>query len=767
MTHVIVEAAFGSTLADTVAQVRDWTDISQYAGPISITRGAESQLSQTQAGTLSLPLDNEDGRFTPENASSPYYPHVVDGVPVRVSIATYTTNLITTPSFEGDPDGDLTGWEWGQAEVLIVGTPTQSGTKAARITWDPDAVGAYFQTAVYGLTIGAQYTASVYVHVPAGNVAAQIRMGGVTSAASAVTDTYTRLSCTFTATAVVMPVQIIPAASPAFGDLVVVDAVQVEEGASATAFDPVGAQRDFRFWGLVTQWPVQWEGLLSSVMLTAVDIFSVLSRGEDQMRPMLVQECFLSRPFALWALDEPSGTSAGDEAGVGAGTLVRTQSGSGGTLEFGAGAAPLGLDAGVLFTPASTSTGRFLRGQTGPMFQEGSNGSWAWAVEVWFSTSTAGRNILTLHNASNDSVLILYLAAGTGYLTVETRHGGGPTTTTVGSVSLADGALHHVVYSSDGRVLWIDGVHAGSWLGIDPVADLETITVGASHLGGNIWAGSISAVALYAQPTLPIASLVDHYACGTTGFAGETADARFHRILTYLGIPSLPSGVFSTGIAEQAALGATALDHLREVEATEGGVLAADRGEPLVRLWGRSVRYNPVPVLAVEWADLEPGTVVAYDLQRVVNSVVVTRPGGATQRLVNAASRETRGPIGRTVDTLATTDLTTADIGNWILQRYAQPATELRSLTVNVYTLGLAAYRQWLAADIGTPMTVTGMPAQAPAPSMGVTIEGYVETISEKSHVLECHTSPTVTATVWVLGDPVYSVLGSTTRLAY
>ncbi|MFZ4264510.1 phage head spike fiber domain-containing protein [Streptomyces arboris] len=766
MTHVIVEAAFGSTLADAVSQAVDWTDISQYAGPITITRGAESQLSETQAGTLSLPLDNSDGRFTPENSASPYYPNVVDAVPVRVSIATYTKNLIATPSFEGTPDGDLSGWEWGQAEVLVVGTPTQDGTKAARVTWDTGAPTAYFQTAVYGLTVGTRYTASVYVHVPAGDVAVQVRMGGVTSAASAVTGAYTRLSCTFTATSVVMPLQVIPASAPAAGDYVVVDAVQVEEGSSATAFDAVGAELDFRFWGLVTQWPVQWEGLLSSVNLTAVDIFAVLSRGEDSMRPMLVQECLLSRPLALWALDEPSGTSAGDEAGVGAGTLARTQSGSGGVLEFGAGTAPLGLDGAPLFTPSGTSAGKFLRGRTGPAFQDGSTGG-QWAVEAWFSTSTAGRNIVTLANAELDSIMIIYLAPSTGYLTVETRHGGSPTTTTVGSVSLADGAMHHVVYSSTGQELWIDGVHAGSWMGIHQVADLGTITVGASHLGSNIWSGSISGIALYADPALWVAPLVDHYTCGTTGFAGETADVRAARILRYLGIPALTSGVFSTGIAEQAALGSTALDHLREVERTEGGVLAAEREDAVVRLSGRSVRYNPVPVLLVEWADLEPGTVVAYDLQRVVNSVVVTRPGGATQRLVNAASVAARGPIGRTVDTLATTDLTTADLGNWILQRHAAPATELRSMTVDIYTLGLAAYRDWLAADIGTPLTVTAMPAQAPAPSMGVTIEGYTETISEKRHVLECHTSPTVTATVWVLGDPAFSVLGSTTRLAY
>ncbi|MEU0001937.1 LamG-like jellyroll fold domain-containing protein [Streptomyces microflavus] len=766
MTRVVVEAGFGSTLADVVATGGTWTDITQYTGPISITRGAESQLSQTQAGTLSVRLTNSDGRFTPENISSPYYPYVVDAVPIRVSIATYTTNLVRTPSFEGTPDGSLEGWTWGQATPEIVGTPVQSGTKAARVTWDTGAAGASFETAVYGLAVGTRYTASVYVRVPAGDVAARIRMGGIASAASAVNDTYTRLTVTFTATSVVMPLQVIPSTAPAAGDLVLVDAVQVEVGASATAFSPAGAQLHARFWGLINQWPVEWEGLYATVAITATDIFAVLSRAEDHMRPMLVQEYLLSRPRALWALDEAAGSlSAGDEAGPGdAGTLALTQTGSGGTLEFGAGTAPLGLAGAPLFTPASSAAGKFLRGSAGPAFQAGSAGPWL--CEAWFSTTTAGRNILALSSAGLDSVLILYLAAGTGYLTVESRNGGPPTTTTVGSTSLADGALHHVVYSSAFQELYVDGVSIGSFLGIGPVSDLATVTVGASHLGGNLWSGSIAAVALYADASLLPAQLAAHHACGTTGFAGETAEDRVYRIVSYMGLTSSATGVFSTGIAEQAALGSTSLDHLRDVEATEGGVLAADRGDPSVRLQGRSVRYNPLATLSVAWADVEPGRVLAYDLQRVVNSVVVTRPGGATQRLVNAASRAARGPIGRTVDTLATSDLVTADIGNWILQRYSAPRPELRALTVDIYTLGLTAYRQWLAADIGTPLVVTALPEQAP-PTMAVTIEGYTETISENQHTLACHTSPTVTAAVWILDDPVYSVLGSTTRLGY
>ncbi|MFE4649277.1 LamG-like jellyroll fold domain-containing protein [Streptomyces sp. NPDC056707] len=770
MTRVCVEAAFGSTLADAVSTGGVWTDISGRAdleSGIGITRGAENELSQTQAGTCTLTLNNEDGALTPTNPASPYYPNVIDAVPIRINVATVTTNYLRNPSFEG---GSLETWEWSEANASPVGTPVQSGTQAARVTWNTGALSAYFQTTIYGLTIGAKHTASVYVRVPAGDATVRLRMGGVTSAASAVFDSYTRLTATFTATASVMTLQVIPSTSPAAGDLVYVDSVQVEAGASATTFSATPAQLHPRFWGLVNQWPVQWSGLYSSVTVTATDIFAVLSRADQQMRPMLVQEVMVWTPHAYWPMDEPAdSTSAGDESGmVGPLSLDTTQAGAGGTLAFAGGLAPLGMDGAPLFTPGSASAGKYLRASVGQDFQDATNTE-AILVEAWFSTSTVGRAILALADAGVASYLVLSLAAGTGFLTVTTAQPGvTPVVTTVGAVSLADGVLHHVIYSSATQELYVDGVSIGSFGGIQLVSDLTTLTVGANQAGGSLWSGSISNVALYADSAMVPGDLAGHYTCGTTGFAGETADERALRLVTYLGLGFQDVGVFTTGIAQQAALGSTCLDHLREVELTEDGVLSATRDGPFVRLRGRSTRYNPTADFSLQYADFEPGDfTLAYDTQKVVNVAHVSRPGGATQRVVHAASRAARGPIGRTVDTLATTDLVTADRGNWLLQRYAVPQPELRGVTMQAYSMGTAMYRTLMAADIGTAFTVTAMPAQAPGPTMTATVEGYTETIKHNDHEIAFHTSKTVTDAVWVLDDPVYSVLGSTTRLAF
>ncbi|MFM9542329.1 carbohydrate binding domain-containing protein [Streptomyces turgidiscabies] len=914
MTRVAVEAAFGSSLADVLSTGGTFTDITEFTdiinSGISITRGAENEQSQIQMGTCGLVLDNSEGRFTPEYAGSPYSPNVVDGVPLRVSVATVNTNFVRNPGFE---DGSVDAWTWASGvEVSTPVTPVAHGGYAAQAIWSP-SLSDYLQTVVYGLTIGATYTASAYVRVPAGDVAVRVRMGGTNSSASAVNDAYTRLTVTFTATGAVMPLQIIPSTLPAAGDKVYVDAVQVDEaatastlnylansdfetgvtawtssgtpvvtqsatraqrgtyallstwggvasqtvtsdafgtltigatytfsayvwvpsghtqvqltqaggsvgtgntlynqweritvtftasatthqvrirpvvtptnghqvwmdaakvevGSSPTAYSALdGAQLHARFFGVVNTWPVRWEGLSSKVAVTATDVFSVLSRAEEQMRPMLVQESLVWGPNALYPLDEAStSTSSGNEStSAGPLSLDTVQAGSGGTLEFAAGTAPLGMSGAPLLTPASASAGKYLRAELGAGFQSASF-TQQLLIEGWFATSTAGRNILSVSSPDRSYYVILYLASGTGFISVESKQPDIAVATATGGTNLADGALHHVIYDAEAQAVYVDGVFVSLTGSVLAVQDLSTLTLGASPGGGNLWNGSLSTVALYLDTSMSAASLTDHYECGTTGFSGETADERAFRLAAYVGIAFSDSGTFSTGIAEQAALGRTCLDHLQEVEGTESGKLTADRDRPGVHLQGRSVRYNPVSALTIVYPDFEPDDfVLAWDTQKVANTLLLSRPGGATQRMVHAASKAARGPIGKTIDTLCTSDLVVTDMGNWQLQRYATPSSELRGVHIQAYTMGTAAYRTLLDADVSTVFTVTTLPAQAPVSSMSVTVEGYKEDIRHNQHDLSFHTSKTNTAAVWVLDDPVYSVLGSTTRLAY
>jgi hypothetical protein len=1058
-----VEAAFGTTLAEVVRTGGTWTDLTErcdLAAGISITGGAQDELSTNQVGTCTLTFDNQDGALTPENSSSPYSPNVVDGVPLRVSTVSVISNFVRNPSFEG---GSVETWEWpAGVEVSAPAGAVKVGSNAARVAWSP-SVSDYFQTTLYGLTIGATYTASAYVRVPAGDVAVKLRASGADSAPSAVNDAYTRLTVSFTATGAVTTLRVMPNAAPAAGDLVSVDAVMVEEAAAASALNyvsngsletdtsgwavgsdastslvlsstrawqgassllvtwggalnsnptfetalspwtgngatvarvntvaqsgswsaqitpngvassprlesetfavteglsykaegwlrcvtarsvslnvnwynaagsylttsfnsqavaantwtffsgtftapagaafgqlaatvpstppatdilfvdearflrstggqspavqtvvtglvaaqqytasayvwvPAGArpaslsvvgisagaastvngdwqritytftatatshtlqvvpsgypqygkqlwvdgvqvqegasatgwsaldagQLHTRFWGLVSQWPVRFVGLNSKVTITASDVLSVLSRADEQMRPMLINEVLLWGPNAYYPMDEDSSaTSAGDASGLtGPQSLAIVQSGAGGTIAFGAGTAPLGLSGAPLFTPASASAGKYLRASLGDS-ANGASFTEEMVIEAWFSTSTAGRNILSVHSADKSTYLIIYLASATGYLTIESKTPGvAAQTATFNATSLADGQLHHVLFSGAGGSVYLDGAITSPTGSVLDMTDIATLTVGASQNGSNLWSGSISSVAVYFDSSIPLVDLADHYECGTTGHAGETADERAFRLVSYTGLGFADVGTFSTGIAEQAALGSTCLTHLQDVERTESGKLYASRSNPTVVLQGRSVRYNPASALSIVYADYEPDDfTLGYDTQKVANTLTLTRPGGATQRMVHAVSKAARGPIGRTVDTLCTTDLIVTDLGNWLLQRYATPSLELRGIRIEAYTMGLGIYRTLMAVDISTVITVTTMPSQAPSSSMSATVEGWSEDISINQHRLQFHTSKPVTDNVWVLDDAAYSVLGSTTRLAY
>jgi len=85
----VVEMAFGYNLASDPATYV-WTDVSTYVrGQVTITKGKDYQPGQVvtaQPCQVAFTLDNNKGCFTPENPLSPFYPNVVIGTPVRVSV---------------------------------------------------------------------------------------------------------------------------------------------------------------------------------------------------------------------------------------------------------------------------------------------------------------------------------------------------------------------------------------------------------------------------------------------------------------------------------------------------------------------------------------------------------------------------------------------------------------------------------------------------------------------------------------------------------
>ena len=88
--YVIFEAAFGSGY-QTPPDEMTWTNLQTLAAGLRCrkwdeTTGIQYELDALESSEVDLILDNPDGYLSPENPSSPYYPHVVPGTPVRLRV---------------------------------------------------------------------------------------------------------------------------------------------------------------------------------------------------------------------------------------------------------------------------------------------------------------------------------------------------------------------------------------------------------------------------------------------------------------------------------------------------------------------------------------------------------------------------------------------------------------------------------------------------------------------------------------------------------
>ena len=88
-------------LGDDSNDDSDYTDINPYVLSINISRGRVRELSEFTTGTAIVVLDNQDGRFDPNNSSSPYNPNIKPGKLLRIKITDPTTS-VNEPIFEGN-----------------------------------------------------------------------------------------------------------------------------------------------------------------------------------------------------------------------------------------------------------------------------------------------------------------------------------------------------------------------------------------------------------------------------------------------------------------------------------------------------------------------------------------------------------------------------------------------------------------------------------------------------------------------------------------
>ncbi|MCX4786459.1 LamG domain-containing protein [Streptomyces sp. NBC_01221] len=810
---VLVEMGWGG-LVQAPATIT-WTDITPRVDMmqgVTITRGASDELSETQPGTATLTLDNQDGALTPGNPSSPYYPYVRRNAPIRISALYYPARKgagpyplaqlcddfddgvvdpalwtasggsvevggrLRQPVVSGSTARHTSARTWvltgSQSTVRLVTVPAGGGSSSMSVNWylNSAVAGTRMRWAYNGLTRQLRATSEVggvddagawFDYDPIKHAWLRIRETSGVTLFETSPDGWS-----WTARRSV--------ATPAW---VGTDQVQVDFVATRTGgisdyieWDYLGAQVRPRFYGVVNEWPVEWEGLLSRVTVSATDLFKRLNRL-PALRSMLGEEIIADGAAVYYPLTEPATSrSAGPVVGTGASVLAITQAGSGGTLAMASVEGPTETgESAPLFTPASATSGKCLVADIGAAYEQATIPKWM-VLEAWFQTTTTTRAIVGVTSSDMRYQMVLSVSSVGGLIIESTDMDNTLAVEAIGALTtLADGRWHHVVYDQAIASVWVDGVRVSSTVAVQPMSRIRKLHVGG-YRGTRLWSGSIGHVALYASSPPIGAGLAMHWTAATTGYAGETADVRVGRLAQYAKVPSVTViGSTHDRIASQGPAGSGVVARLREVEATESGRLYATRDGYGLAYQSRDVRYNPGATgeaFTIAYADLDTLSVqLSDDDQKLCNQVQASRPGGATQTVTAPSSILAFGVYEQQLNILKVSDNSVTDAAYWTVSRYADPDPELREVPVEAYTL--PSYEAILGADISSYFSVTNLPPQAPATSMRVTVEGYTETLKERSHLIQFRTSATTRDSVWVLGDAAYGVLDSTTRLAY
>lgn len=95
-----------------------WTDVSAYTKPgVKLSFGVSSWDDDGQAGQIDFTLENYDGRFTPDNPTSPYWPNVQEGIRCRWSITRSAVNYPRGVFF-------VKAWTLNTSEIARLSTVT-------------------------------------------------------------------------------------------------------------------------------------------------------------------------------------------------------------------------------------------------------------------------------------------------------------------------------------------------------------------------------------------------------------------------------------------------------------------------------------------------------------------------------------------------------------------------------------------------------------------------------------------------------------------
>ncbi|AIG81246.1 Hypothetical protein AJAP_42375 (plasmid) [Amycolatopsis japonica] len=782
------------------------------ARKITIQRGRQYELDQVQAGTATFEITDPLENLNPTNAASPLNQGGQKIKPYRAMRVTAlwpnTGNMINTSLIGSGTDPSFeTGFSWF--------TPSGAGTTQATSTahfWTGTKSMQVTQTTAgrnFGVNLQVvvgpdlRMVMSAYVRPTAGTTVwlRVIDASGTEHVSTAATaqDTWTRIFVSWRAVDMSEKVEIFGTGGTP--TRFYVDAVQLEFGLNPTLFTTEGPEAYRLYSGYIERYPLHYDmhGTRGIRPLTAVDALGILSRTE--IAESYLATILADNPNMIASLNDASGPQLIQRPGGGAPMAGYTQLGSNSASVNWGGDTFLDGTPTVSITQQNTTPP--VRLDETQVTYVGTRGGAismnprSFTFEGWFRFQAGciyfGLASMKRGEKTSDPALSLgpefyiglYTTGGQLFFHFTDPNGGGAgngliyiTNSTFDGYP--DNKWHYfaITLSSSSWRVYIDDKlsHSGSPpFSPSPSIQLDNLFFNVTTRNGDpVSSASFANFATYPY-TLTAEQVSAHYARGA-GYDGEQSGVRVARLLAKYWAGSWRLGLGRLRLAPDTDYTRRMLlDVLQEIQESERGLLYADQGGEVV-FDDRDSRYRgeqqiPAVVFGEDTAAGEiPYEVFEGDVDPtyVFSQANLTRPGNNEfPPMVNAAAKADYGQRILSHNVQATNDFDLSQAGTFYLARYGQAKLRVEKLALNPIAYP-AAWGPLLSLELGRRVTIRRR--SGPLVMSG---DYYVEQINHAIDAdagtwrIELQCSPVFVPSAWVLGDPQYGVLGSTTTPIY
>lgn len=499
-----------------------------------------------------------------------------------------------------------------------------------------------------------------------------------------------------------------------------------------------------RFVGYVSGWPPTWDPSESdqTVSLVADGILRRLGQGRV-LRSPLFRSIASTSPSVYYPLEDETDATNGASGLPGRAPLTGSAAFGGASLVPGGASAAMDLSAGgYLSAPTGLTAGAVASWEM--------EGVFGW--ETIPSSSSKANQVVgfsTPGSAVTEWGIGTFESAGTLRFGIYRISSGGVSLGFSSNPILA-GVLYHFrirMEQSGADVAftrWLDGVQVGS--GTEPGVTLYAPTLARVNAESSTtqMPQSISHVAAW----VPVRSTFDTY-LAVDGWAGELAHVRFGRLCAEEGIDATTAATTSQPMGPQGA--GALVSELRACATTDFALMYEPADSAGLAFLSSSERYNRAAAITLQYdqGHVAPPWDPTDDDRDTRNDVTASRSGGSSARVTDETSIAAIGVYDDTISANTETDDQLNDVAGWAVN--LGTVDELRWPAVKPNFLDHPSLiDDWMAADLGSQLHVTGHPSPLAPDEIEQIVEGYDETFGSYEYSVVANLSP---ASGWVVAE--------------